>query len=61
VNVKQAINVYQEVLMHPLIRLAIQAVEHFIETGNSLPYPNPLLDDLKQNAGVLSPKNSRLA
>jgi AmmeMemoRadiSam system protein A len=36
--------------MHPLVRLAIQAVEHFIETGESLPCPNPLPDDLKQNA-----------
>ena len=38
--------------MHPLIRLAIQAVEHFIETGKSLPCPNLLPDDLKQNAGA---------
>jgi AmmeMemoRadiSam system protein A len=38
--------------MHPLVRLAIQAVEHFIETGKSLPCPNPLPDDLKQNAGA---------
>ena len=39
--------------MHTLVRLAIQAVEHFIETGKSLPCPNPLPDDLKQNAGVI--------
>ena len=38
--------------MHPLIRLAIQAVEHFIETGKSLPCPDPLPDNLKQNAGT---------
>jgi AmmeMemoRadiSam system protein A len=38
--------------MHTLVRLAIQAVEHFIETGKSLPCPNPLPDDLKQNAGA---------
>ena len=38
--------------MHPLVRLAIQAVEHFIETGKSLPCPNLLPDDLKQNAGA---------
>jgi AmmeMemoRadiSam system protein A len=38
--------------MHPLVRLAVQAVEYFIETGKSLPCPNPLPDDLKQNAGV---------
>ena len=38
--------------MHPLVRLAIQAVEHFIETGKFLTCPNPLTDDLKQNAGA---------
>jgi AmmeMemoRadiSam system protein A len=38
--------------MHLLVRLAIQAVEHFIETGKPLPCPNPLPDDLKQNAGA---------
>jgi AmmeMemoRadiSam system protein A len=38
--------------MHPLVRLAIQAVKHFIETGKSLPCHNPLPDDLKQNAGA---------
>ena len=38
--------------MHPLVRLAIQAVDHFIETGKSLPCPNPLPDDLKQNFGA---------
>ena len=38
--------------MHPLVKLAIQAVEHFIETGKPLPCPNPLPDDLKQNAGA---------
>ena len=38
--------------MHPLVRLAIQAVEHFIENGEPLPCPNPLPDDLKQNAGA---------
>jgi AmmeMemoRadiSam system protein A len=38
--------------MHPLIRLAIQAVEHFIETDKSLPCLNPLPDALKQNAGA---------
>jgi AMMECR1 domain-containing protein len=38
--------------MHPLVRLAIQAVEHFIETGKPLPCPNLLPDDLKQNAGA---------
>jgi AmmeMemoRadiSam system protein A len=38
--------------MRPLVRLTIQAVEHFIETGKSLPCPNPLPNDLKQNAGA---------
>jgi uncharacterized protein (TIGR00296 family) len=38
--------------MNPLVRLAIQAVEHFIKTCKSLPCPNPLPDDLKQNAGA---------
>jgi AMMECR1 domain-containing protein len=38
--------------MHPLVRLAIQAVEYLIATGKSFPYPNPLSDDLKQNAGA---------
>ena len=38
--------------MHPLVKLAIQAVEHFIETGKPLPCPNPLPDDLKQNSGA---------
>ena len=48
--------------MHPLVRLAIQAVEHFIETGEPLPCPNPLPDDLKQNAGAfVTIKKSRLA
>lgn len=37
--------------MHSLVRLAIQAVEHFIETGKSLPCPDPLPDYLKQKAG----------
>jgi uncharacterized protein len=36
---------------HPLVKLAIKSVEHFIETGNLLPCPNPLPDKLKQNAG----------
>jgi AmmeMemoRadiSam system protein A len=51
-NAKQSINIYQEVLMHPLVQLAIQAFEHFIETAKSIPCPNPLPEDLKQNAGV---------
>ena len=38
--------------MHPLVKLAIQSVEHFIETGKPLPCPFPLLDNLKQNAGT---------
>ena len=63
--------------MPPLIKLAIQAVEHFIETGKSLPCPNPLPDDLKQKAsafvtiknqdslrgciGTMTPKHTNLA
>jgi AmmeMemoRadiSam system protein A len=63
--------------MHPLVRLAVQAVEHFIETGKSLPCPNPLPDDLKQKAsafvtiknqdslrgciGTMTPKHTNLA
>ncbi|HCG72372.1 MAG TPA: AMMECR1 domain-containing protein, partial [Nitrospina sp.] len=38
--------------MHPLVKLAIQSVENFIETGKPLPCPYPLLDNLKQNAGT---------
>ena len=38
--------------MHPLVKLVIQSVEHFIETGKPLPCPDPLLDNLKQNAGT---------
>jgi AmmeMemoRadiSam system protein A len=38
--------------MHPLVILAIQVVEHFIEIGKPLPCPNPLPDDLKQNAAA---------
>jgi AMMECR1 domain-containing protein len=40
----------QEVLVHPLVKLAIQSVEHFIITGKPLPYPDPLLNNLKQKA-----------
>ena len=38
--------------MHPFVKLAIRSVEHFIETGKSLPCPDPLPDNLKQNAGT---------
>jgi AmmeMemoRadiSam system protein A len=38
--------------MHPLVRLANQAVKHFIETGEPLPCPDPLPDNLKQKAGT---------
>jgi AmmeMemoRadiSam system protein A len=38
--------------MYPLVRLAIQEVEHFIKTGKSLSCPNPLPDDLKKNTGA---------
>jgi hypothetical protein len=38
--------------VHPLVKLVIQSVEHFIETGKPLPCPDPLLDNLKQNAGT---------
>ncbi len=37
--------------MHPLVSLAIKAVEHFIETREPLPCPDPLPDNLKQKAG----------
>jgi AMMECR1 domain-containing protein len=36
--------------VRPLVKLAIQSVEYFIETGKPLPCPEPLLDNLKQNA-----------
>ena len=36
--------------MYPLVNLAIQSVEHFIITGKPLPYPDPLLNNLKQKA-----------
>ena len=38
--------------MHPLVKLAIRSVEHFIETGKLLPCPEPLPKDLNQNAGT---------
>jgi len=38
--------------MHPLVKLAIHSVEHFIETGKALPCPDPLPDTMKQNAGT---------
>ena len=38
--------------MHPLVKLAIQSVEHFIETGKALPCPDPLPDNPKQNAST---------
>jgi AmmeMemoRadiSam system protein A len=38
--------------VHPLVKLAIRSVEHFIETGKPLPCPDPLPDNLKQNAGT---------
>jgi AmmeMemoRadiSam system protein A len=38
--------------MHPLVKLAIQSVEHFIETGKTLSCPNPIPDSLKQKAGT---------
>lgn len=38
--------------MHPLVTLAIRSVEHFIETGKPLPCPDPLPENLKQNAGT---------
>jgi AMMECR1 domain-containing protein len=38
--------------MHPLVRLEIQAVEYLIATGKSFPCPDPLSEDLKQNAGA---------
>ena len=38
--------------MHPLVKLAISSVEHFIETGESLPCPEPLPKYLNQNAGT---------
>ena len=38
--------------MHSLVKLEIKSVEHFIETGKPLPCPEPLLVNLKQNAGT---------
>ena len=38
--------------MHPLVKLAIRSVEHFIETGKSLPCPAHLPDFLRQSAGT---------
>jgi hypothetical protein len=49
---KTSYQIYQEVFMPPVVRLAIQAVGHFIETGKSLPCLSPLPDDLKQNNGA---------
>jgi AmmeMemoRadiSam system protein A len=49
---KTSATINQEVGMHPLVKLAIHSVEHFIETGKPLPYPDPLPDNLKLNAGT---------
>ena len=38
--------------MHPFVKLAIRSVEHFIETGKPLPCPEPLPQNLQQNAGT---------
>ena len=38
--------------MYPLVKLASQSVKHFIETGKSLPYHDPLPDNFKQKAGT---------
>ena len=38
--------------MRPLVRQANQAVKNFIETGEPLPCPDPLPDNLKQKAGT---------
>ena len=38
--------------MYPLVKLASQSVKHFIETGKSLPYRDPLPDNFKQKAGT---------
>ena len=38
--------------MHPLVKLAIRSVEHFIETGKPLPCPTHLPDFLRQSAGT---------
>ena len=38
--------------MHPLVKLAIRSVEHFIESGKPLPCPYPLPKNLQQNAGT---------
>ena len=38
--------------MHPLVKLAIRSVEHFIENGKPLPCPYPLPKNLQQNAGT---------
>jgi len=38
--------------IHPLVKLAIRSVEHFIATGKLLPCPEPLPESLKQNAGT---------
>ena len=37
--------------MHPLVKLAIQSVKHFTETGKPLPCPDPLPKIMKQKAG----------
>jgi AmmeMemoRadiSam system protein A len=37
--------------VHPLVKLAIQSAKYFIETRKALPCPDPLPDNLKQNAG----------
>ncbi len=37
---------------HPLVKLAIRSVQHFIETGNSLPCPDSLDEAMQQKAGT---------
>jgi AmmeMemoRadiSam system protein A len=38
--------------VHPLVKLAIRSVANFIETGKPLPCPDPLPENMKQNAGT---------
>jgi AmmeMemoRadiSam system protein A len=47
--------------VHPLVSLAIRSVKHHLETGQSLPCPDPLPTEMKTQAGTfVSIKKNRL-
>lgn len=38
--------------VHPLVSLAIQSVKHHLETGRPLPCPDPLPEEMREQAGA---------